>query len=223
MHYKDLAKAVSVAKGLGGCLEKPLKVDEGTYERALKSRSPEDVLAFLKDWNRRVKVDLIKLKQAIEKYELVLRKLREETIISIDLKGQIHLDNQVRPLHDVVAELFDVFSSVSDMRRNYTGASKILHVLVPEFFVMWDRTIQCAYGCRIGEDDADERYFNFLVRVQKEAKEAVQSYCNERNCTVDVAIGKIRELVYEDGFHTLPRLVDIYNYQKYTEGKDELW
>ena len=117
------------------------------------------------------------------------------------------------------------FSEISQVkRRDYTAASKVLHVLVPELFVMWDDTIRSAYGCRIGkEEKGGERYFTFLKRVQNEAKEAVITYCKEHGCTTDEAIRRIRKELYEGGFYSLARLIDVYNYQKYTRGKDELW
>jgi len=34
---------------------------------------------------------------------------------------------------------------------------------------------------------------------------------------------KIGEELFEPGYDTFSRLIDCYNYQKYTLGKDEMW
>jgi hypothetical protein len=225
VHYGDLGKAVGLDAGLSGYPDKPLKVNaEGQYERALRSRSPKDILVFLKEWNKRVKIDLKKLRQAILNSEPILRRLRKRSILSVKLNDNINVNGEAKPLHDVIVELFEIFSKVSKARKNYKGSSKILHVLVPELFVMWDDTIRCAYGCRVmSEAEAGEKYFKFLKRVQRVAKEVIDSYRTEHNCGVNEAVKRIRRNLYEEGFYTLARLVDQYNFQKYTKGKDELW
>ena len=211
-------------EGLDGYPERPLKVKiEKRYERALKTRAVDDIIAFLKEWNRRVKINPGKLRRAILDTSLILEKLRGFNIVSVDLSSSINIGGQVKTLRDIILELFRTFSRVSEGRANYTGASKILHVLAPTFFVMWDDTIRCAYGCRLKNGDADEKYFKFLVRVQKVARQAVDSYCDEHGCEVNRAVRKIREQFYENGFHTFSRIIDIYNFVKFTAGRDELW
>lgn len=224
MHYRDLGISVALDQGLD-YQRGPSEVDtEGRYETAMRSRSPEDIVDFLKEWNRRIKVDPKKLEEAIINSEPTLRKLRKHSVVSINLDARIEIDGETKSLHDVVVGLFDLFSKVSKTRKNYTGASKILHVLAPRFFVMWDDTIRCAYGCRIKTpEDAGKQYFRFLKRSQREAREAVGLYWYEHNCSIQEAIKRIREQVYQSGYHTMARLVDLYNFQKYTQGKDELW
>ena len=219
MHFRDLGKAAGLDRDLSGYPKEPLEVYfEGNYEKALQSRNLEDIVSFLKEWRIRVRVDRRKLKRAIESKRLSLNQLRKRgiNIVSVNLADA--------RLQDAVGELFDAFSKVSVGRRTYTGASKILHVLVPDLFVMWDDTIRCAYGCRRRKkgDDSD-KYFTFLKRVQLEAKEAIESYRSEHICTDEEAIRRIRLELYEEGFYPFTRLVDIYNFQKYTLGKDEMW
>ena len=89
---------------------------------------------------------------------------------------------------------------------------------------MWDNPIRCAYGCRsLKGGDGGEKYFTFLKRVQGEGKEAIESYSSEHNCTNEEAMKRIRQELYEDGFHTFTRLIDLYNFQKYTLGRNEMW
>ena len=219
MHYRDLGKAARLDRYLAGYPEEPLEVYfEGNYEKALQSRNLEDIVNFPKEWRVRVKVDRRKLQRAIESRTLLLNQLRRRrtNIVSVNLADA--------KLHDKIVELFETFSKVSVRRRTYTGASKILHVLVPDLFVMWDGTIRCAYGCRSQkEGDDGEKYFTFLIRVQSETRKAIESYCSEHSCTNEEAMKRIREELFENGFHTIARLIDLYNFQKYTLGKDEMW
>lgn len=219
LHYRDLGKAAGLDRDLSGYPEKPLEVYfEDNYEKALQRRNLEDIVNFLKEWRVRVKIDRRKLDRAIERKRLLLNQLRKRriNIVSVNLTDA--------RLYDTVVELFDILSKVSVGRKTYTGASKILHVLVPDLFVMWDDTIRCAYGCRSRkEGDDGEKYFSFLKRVQLEAKEAIESYRSEHICTDEEAIRRIRLELYEEGFYPFTRLIDIYNFQKYTLGKDEMW
>jgi hypothetical protein len=76
------------------------------------------------------------------------------------------------------------------------AAAKALHVFVPQFFPMWNRSIAIAYGCRFRYDPA-EKYFSFCM-LMKEVAEEVKEYKIESDKT-------ILKLIYE------------YNYAKYTK------
>ena len=235
MEYRDLVKAAiedakfnrkSVSIDKNGYPIRPLPVDYNSdYEKALRTKNPEDIARFLKRWKIRRKIDLTKLEQRIRNKRKELNALENLNIVSANLEGFIQLSSQTKSLHDIIVNLFNEFTDVAeDSSRQYTAASKILHVLLPKLFVMWDRCIRCAYGCDFKRpEDAGEKYFKFLKRVQKEAREAVKSYCTEHKCSINKAIQTIREKLYEGGFYPFTKLLDEYNYQKYTIGNDRLW
>lgn len=63
-----------------------------------------------------------------------------------------------------------IFVALSDIKGvEKTGASKVMHLKVPEVFVMWDTYIRKFYGFDKG--DADD-YFDFLEKMQKLFKNA---------------------------------------------------
>lgn len=82
-------------------------------------------------------------------------------------------------------------------RRSPVAVAKALHLLAPSFFPLWDDKIARAYGCYYAKNPA-EKYVSF---------------CKITKTTVD----KIRSYnVWSD--KTLIKLIDEYNYSKYTQG-----
>jgi len=236
MHYKDLGRAASVDADFSdkivsadetGCPAKPIAIDyDAPYEKALKTKDPKDIAKFLKSWRTRTGISSTKIERYIKIKSQELRTLRNLDIVSVDLESSVHVGGRPRVLRDVVIDLFNTFLDVSEQlgRRDYTASSKTLHVLLPKLFVMWDDCIRCAYRCKVRRPkEAGTKYFTFLKRVQREAKEAVESYCKEHNCTVNEAVQEIERSLYEGGFYSFARLLDQYNFQKYTVGDDRLW
>lgn len=92
---------------------------------------------------------------------------------------------------DYESDIKYIFQELSKIKGiQYTGASKLMHLTAPEVFVMWDAYIRKAYGFKRGKS---EDYFNFLKKMQKLFK----------------TIEKIKD-------KTLTKLIDEYNYVKFT-------
>jgi hypothetical protein len=215
MHYKNLIKAKRLDRSMN---DETSKKARESYVQVLKSRNVDDILEFLKKWRIRVKIDRRRLERAIQDNRSTLSHLngREYQIANVDLKNP--------KIRDAVIGLFETFSrKVSIGRHTYTGASKILHVMVPNLFVMWDDAIRCAYACRGQNAEHSEDYFTFLKRTQHELKEALRSYGIQHSCSDEEAMRRISEELFEPGYDSVSRLIDCYNYQKFTLGKDELW
>ncbi len=87
-----------------------------------------------------------------------------------------------------VKHLFKTLSKIKGIQ--FTGASKLMHLTVPEVFIMWDSYIRRALGFKKGDSDD---YFNFLKKMQEEFKDI-----KKRN-------GR-----------TLAKRIDEYNYVKFT-------
>lgn len=123
---------------------------------------------------------------------------------------------------EIKTNIRDVFDKVADCtligRFESTDASKILHTILPNFFVMWDDAIKnwMVNGRRMGATYA----FDFLPKVQRELEEAIKSCMIERKLTWAEAIKYIREAT---GGQTLAKLADEYNYTKCTLHDLSLW
>jgi hypothetical protein len=102
-------------------------------------------------------------------------------------------------------------------RAEVTGASKILHTILPSLFVMWDASIRPGYAVIGMPSDYASKY---LIRIQKQVKEAIMSYVHEFGCDREVAV---RAIIKKGNGRTLAKLIDEYNYAKFTLRLDELW
>lgn len=82
-------------------------------------------------------------------------------------------------------------------RRSPVGVAKALHLLCPDFFPIWDKKIALAYKCNYDSDPA-EKYLQFC-KINRKLCEVIQKY--------DINSNK-----------PLLKIIDEYNYSKYTKG-----
>ena len=122
--------------------------------------------------------DLNNFKEIVKSLRPYFKKFDEQTI------EIIKLDNYETD----IKYIFGTLSKINGIQ--YTGASKLMHLTIPEVFIMWDGYIRKAGGFKKG--DAED-YFNFLKKMQQEFK----GMCK----------GKER---------TLAKCIDEYNYVKFT-------
>ena len=131
---------------------KPFLLDWGRMGRVLGSEGPKAI-------NR-------KIKSIGDKIE----PLRKGDLFSIDLEKN----------RSIIIELFDEICGKTFKNREAkvkrigpTAASKVLHLLCPDLFMMWDSKIRIKYGQRgVGAD-----YFEFLKQMKHlgvEVKAAIQ-------------------------------------------------
>jgi len=83
--------------------------------------------------------------------------------------------------------------------KSPVAVAKALHLLAPKFFPLWDVRIAEAYGCYYNSYPA-EKYIRFM-KLMKEFAEKVKDYVTMSN--------------YQN--KTLLKLIDEYNYSKYTK------
>lgn len=149
-----------------------------------KGLETEAFLFILSTWNFATfryamkEFDLENFKKLVNNLKPYFEKFKGESIETINF------DNHEKDIKYIFQEL----SNIKGIQ--YTGASKLMHLTIPEVFVMWDAYIRKAWGLKEGKE---EDYFNFLKLMQKEFKEMEKS--------------KDR---------TLSKLIDEYNYVEYT-------
>lgn len=88
-----------------------------------------------------------------------------------------------------IKEIFSALCRIKGIQK--TGAPKLMHLKVPQVFVMWDAYIRNFYGFKNG--DAED-YLNFLKKMQELFTE-----------------------VKETNGRTIPKLIDEHNYKTITE------
>jgi hypothetical protein len=192
----------------------PIKTQNAKrYFETINNPEPKQIVFFLNSWGlmrRHFEVDKISKCMTESKNELEkFKKFRFETV-------------DLAPLQDDVKGIFQKFLKSTN---SPIAASKVLHVLAPSFFVMWDRAIRVAYGFGMSynkKSTRDEEYYLFLIRVQKELREAIQSY-NDANSIENLVDGSARLIQFLNTSKTLAKIVDEYNLMKFTKGTKELW
>ncbi len=122
--------------------------------------------------------DLNSFKEIVNNLKPYFEKFKEQSFETIDF------DN----FEEDIKHIFGVLSEIKGIQ--YTGASKLMHLTVPDVFVMWDAYIRKEWGFKTGYA---EDYFNFLNKMQEEFKG-----------------------IKKEKGETLAKCIDEYNYVKYT-------
>jgi len=91
--------------------------------------------------------------ETIKKVEGILHSLKNKEFKTIDFNEH---SNEIK-------KAFNLLVKIKGVQK--TGTPKVLHLLFPKIFVMWDSYIRKHYGFKKG--DADD-YLNFLKLIQKE-------------------------------------------------------
>lgn len=170
MDYRNLLRARQLSKIFSKRPEYP------TYEKALSLVKKYDdldvwcssLLLFIVDWNW----VYFKDKDDIEGFATELYKALRDTKETLHKIRQLKLillnENQLENLEPTIQVLYERFKGI----LGDTGASKALHALCPDFFIMWDANIREGYGL----DD----YSSFLLKMRKEIEEAIISYGKDK-------------------------------------------
>ena len=128
-----------------------------------------------------------------------IEELEGERLLSADLEDF--------SITSFIVALYDRFSDILDA----TGASKALHLLHPKLFIMWDDSIRKSYGIYVPSGNS---YLRFLRMMREELAKAIEEYANERKLSVEEA----EEYIVSSTGVELTKLLDEYNYLKYTRG-----
>jgi len=123
------------------------------------------------------------------------------------------LNNEVK---EQIMEIFDAIANCPrENRYESTDTSKILHAIFPNFFVMWDHKIRMSV---VGKEKDGECYaYKFLPKMKEEAIECLKSYTYE-NISGSNMQTACEELTKRAHYRTLPKLIDEFNYVRYTKG-----
>jgi hypothetical protein len=179
---------------------------------------PDEVVLlfwFVRSWDQNFQGDLRRFCRIYQEVFTSLELLRNESLLTIDLNG------------DVKRTMAGIFNRVAGCSRRgrfeSTDASKILHVLIPELFVMWDDRIRE----ELVEEEKDGRSYayRFLPMMQEEARRCVDSYIRKHGGTDQSATRRLSGMAKEHSLtearkysltsvssYALAKLVDEYNY-----------
>jgi hypothetical protein len=137
--------------------------------------------------------DFDALEKCIADNQAILDQYRKRDILTYGPKD----DARIRPLFEDFLDALQICEGRCKGRKTPVGVAKALHLLAPAYFPLWDEKIAKGYGCRYADDPAG-KYLAFFKLTQAIAKELAPS-------------------VSVPG-RTLLKLIDEYNYAKFTKG-----
>lgn len=192
---------------------------EAQYEECLKQREIWDdlgninqrhveqiLIPFLNKWKCRLPYQCAqRLTSVMQETEQWLPNLRGLHIEDVDFLAPIKVGSEAMRVFALVEKIFAPIQLVKAGRRTvgFTATSKILHMAIPELFVMCDKRIREKYGC---EGNA-AGYANFMLRMNLLASDLISQAHGNKQSILDCSQWKGR---------TLARLLDNYNYTTYT-------
>ena len=169
----------------------------------------EMLFGFIKSWDRFFQGDKDLFVEIYKEIFPFIEKVRNEKIEETKVLGELSVE--IRRTFDKVAEC------PGGGRYESTDASKILHTIVPNFFIMWDDKIKD--GTVQSGSNGAVYAIKFLPKMQLELKEAIESCMKEKQLGHEEAIEYISKAC---NGKTLAKMADEYNYVKYTKGYSNL-
>ncbi len=110
---------------------------------------------------------------------------------------------------------------------SHVAAAKMLHFLLPYLAPIWDNTIRIAYGCGYPQKDETQEakaYLKFALRLRRELDECLNSYAIDHKLSdLNKATRQLRNELYTNAGKSIVKIIDEYNFMKYTKGRNELW
>lgn len=137
--------------------------------------------------------DFDKLEECITENFQKIESFRNRDISSLSNSDE----DAIKDLFNKFLEALQIDSGNVQGRKSPVSVAKALHLLAPKFFPLWDTKIARAYKCYYNENPA-ESYVSFC-KITKDMADEVENYISRSDKTVI-------------------KLIDEYNYSKYTQG-----
>jgi len=202
MHYRELLKGINAYASEGKITmdvfpKEPYKEQKEYFDAfdAQKLKS-ERAKIIINKWGKcRRHIDDEKLDESLKNFDKKYKSSLDWKLCELSLWQHRN-------------RILEIFKNFVDVVK-YTGTSKLLHILNPEFFMIWDQAVRHGYGCSYNE----EGYFNFLFRSQKEIQELLKTYKADKG-----NIKNISKKAYKGKEKTILKLLDEYNWARYKKG-----
>lgn len=171
----------------------------------------QDIRTFLNQWRTHYQGPAQRLESALRTVLPELAAVRDASILDADLERP----DTMGSVGSSARRVFEAVVAVGP-RREVTGAAKVLHMLHPRLFVMWDSAIACGYA--VPSRTAEDYVTRFLPRMQRLARLAVAQYARAHGVSESAAVTALCRCG-----HSFPKVLDEYNYAKYTLSSDRVW
>jgi len=159
------------------------------------------ITEFLKSWHSLRGADETKFRDQLENFLS-----KDENIIKIRKFSKKEIEKS--SLEDII-ESGELYQSIMGIEGvGPTNSSKILHMLCPKFFIMWDKRIREKY---IGKKSNADAYVKFLRLMIDKIPASLDS----------IQMKDIEEILEDKSCEkTIAKLIDEYNFVTITKGID---
>ena len=164
----------------------------------------DTIIGFLKAWNIR-NVNRIapnSLGRALKELNKYFDVLRGKSLLSLNFDEKVNVDGKEMRVSDLIKGIYKRLSEVKGIGS--TSASKIMHGAIPELFMMWDENIRSGYGYASNEVG----YIRFMREMQLILRGVIETYGGSQE--------ELCHEAYPDAKKTLTKLLDEFNYMKFT-------
>ena len=190
----------------------------------VNEKSTHIILEFLKLWGilsipdpnnpenyKKIKPMEKGLTNALKGQKENFDKLRNDKLIDFEFNNT-----------EKVETIKEIFNNIKVKYIGSTAISKIMHLALPELFVMWDEAIKDKYLKKKRISGTSENYVKFLKIMQKIARDMLKQFIKKgsKNMSLVEAKKKFEEEYSEKSFKfNLTKLIDEYNWQSIKRGK----
>ena len=180
------------------------------------------VLNFLNKWRCHIPYNRApEVYKALKQADRFFNLLRNENLESIDFEKMVNVDGKDLKTQEIVSSIFKIVSPTvapAVGKGGYTATSKIMHMVNPELFPMWDGNIRRKYGFY----GNTEGYLSFMLKMQSMIKGVIKDYCEEHRISMKEAKEEMSKKICTGGrMLTLVKLIDEYNYTRFTLNKSQ--
>ncbi len=139
------------------------------------------IKCFLNTWGSRVEnttSSAINIQTTLNGLLPYLNTLNNLTIQTVNFGNTVTVNNNQMTIEDVIAYCYDqVKNNLGSFRFGDTATSKLLHILQPELFVMWDNYILKYYN-QIDQQvsGSGQGYVAYLKIMQQMAQQVIQNF-----------------------------------------------
>ena len=177
------------------------------------------VIGFLNDWHCHLPaIDELaeRIKETYQQAIPFLEALEDETLEDFQFEKRKEVDGKDYSNREILLKVFSSFCKIGYKFRG-VAASKLLSLINPSLFVMWDTPICGAYGIRSPSEPylRDKRYVpEFFPLMKQKANGVIDSYIKEKKCSRSEAIKAINSF---RKWRPLAKLLDEYNWVTYSQ------
>lgn len=189
-------------------------------ERMSVERLGEEIIdGFLNPWSSRIPTKTFEtwyeagynLKQAVDQLPEYYASFASFRIEDVDFQDCVTLKGKEELLRNVIDSIYSVFRQIKS-KFGPVPASKLMHMAVPNLFVMWDDGIiqrHCIPKQKLpGIKGKKRSYVAFLILMQENVRHVVQGHPQASELTSTEIIQRI---LAQHSNLSLPRLVDMAN------------